>query len=801
MVGSTFSKELKKAKILAIDDDEWFIRLVIKKFKDVDPGFNITPAYSANEAIEKLEKEEFDCILCDHKLPGTLNVDGKVFPSDGIHLMRKFTAMNINTPVIFVTGQGSEEIASEALLLGASGYFIKRVQPGYFSLMATSIRQTIEKYWLQKELQESEAKYRDLFENSAGLILIFDSEGRLVETNLGFLEVFGYSRDEISDLSYKQLAYVEDLEKWELMLNSIYEGNIERRMIRSLTKDEQILHLDITGRPIYDKIKSDGKIVLGIQAIARDITDAMKTQQALIDSEEKHRKVVEGSTEGIVIMEKNGMILDWNPSATLITGLSAEETINKKIWEIMNLLRPIGYETSSEIRKQYEKIEKMARDITTANTTSGTDISMELTIRNVIDNKNRIIETLRFIIEHSKGYRVAFVMRDVTEKKRTEAESRVYVKRFQALIEQTAIGVWVSSLEGNITTYVNDSLAHVLGYSPHEMIGVSVHDFATPQSVEILKEKTRQRIKSEQVENIYPLEFYHRSGEIISTIVSAAALRDDNGNVVETYGFIRDVTEQLQREKELQSTKEFLESIIDSMTDGLYTYDLNCKLTMVNPRLKEILGYSSKLIGKSVYDLFPSYEHDRVKELIDERMEGKKSSKYLHLSYITAQGEEVKASVSSVPLIVDGKVNGAVVTVSDITERKRIERYLAQIQKEYEILVNNLPLGMIKIDNLGIIKSFNKKAQNILRFTGVSDLTTVNILNFRPFQEAGLATYFRDLIYNKQTIGREFIKGIILDHQGVKHHIGFYPFPIHHEIEPRVSSWILLLEELETGQG
>ena len=83
MTGLHFTKEeLKKARILAIDDDEWFLRLVIKKFKDVDPGFEITPAYSASEAIDKLKEEIFDCILCDHKLPGTLDINGKIFPSD-----------------------------------------------------------------------------------------------------------------------------------------------------------------------------------------------------------------------------------------------------------------------------------------------------------------------------------------------------------------------------------------------------------------------------------------------------------------------------------------------------------------------------------------------------------------------------------------------------------------------------------------------------------------------------------------------------------------------------------------------
>ncbi|MHA1969682.1 MAG: PAS domain-containing protein, partial [Candidatus Hodarchaeales archaeon] len=622
----------------------------------------------------------------------------------------------------------------------------------------------------------------------------------LTETNLGFLEVFQYSQDEICGLSFKQFAYEDDLDKWDIMLKSIYQGNIERRMIRSVTKDGQILHLDITGRPIYDKLKKREREekVIGIQAIARDITDAMKTQQALIDSEEKHRKVVEGSTEGIIIMEKNGIVLDWNPSATSITGLSPEETLNKSIWEIMKKLRPKGYETSEEIKNQFNELARLTETITPESGTRS-ELPLVLTIRNVKEDENRIIEAIRFIIEHSKGYRVAFVIRDETEKKRTERESKAFAKRFQTLIEQTAIGVWITSIEDNKTTYVNESVAQLLGYSPHEMIGVSVLDFATPKSKKILEEKTIQRIKHEPVQSTYPLVFYHRSGKEISTVVTAAALKDEKGNVVETYGFIRDITEQLQREKELRSTKEFLESMINSMTDGLYTYDLNYKLTMVNPRLKEILGYSSKLVGKSVFDLFPSFEHSRVRDLIEERLTtGKKSSKYLFLTYITAQGEEVKTSVSSVPLIVDGKVTGAVVTVSDITEKKRIERYLAQVQKEYEILVENLPLGMIKIDNLGLIKSYNKKAQDILEFTGITDLTSINILRFQPFQEAKVTNQFRDLIYNKKSIDEEFIKSTITDLDGFQHTICFFPFPIHHEIEPRISSWIILLEEIKS---
>ncbi|MFX1285977.1 MAG: PAS domain S-box protein [Promethearchaeota archaeon] len=790
--GPQVSKPLRKAKILAIDDDEWFIRLIIKKFQDVDPGFKITPAYSANEAIEKLEVGKFDCILCDHRLPGTIEVSGKIFPSDGINLMRKFTAMDIDTPVIFVTGQGSEEIASEALQLGASGYFIKRVQPGYFSLMATSIRQTIDRYWLQKELQKSESRYRDLFENSTGLIFIFDSEGKLLETNRNFLEIYGYSFDESQKLDIEKIAYPEDFEKWREMLNSICKGNTESRMLRSLTKYEQILHLDITARPIYGK---KTQTVTAIQAIARDITQQVKTQQALIDSEEKHRKIVEGSIEGIIIMDHEGTILDWNPAATTITGFSAEDTLGQSIWMIIKQLEPSEISTVSEEEDSYSKILEEFKSFMIPDKIPKTPKFLEYQITNVKDNSNRILEVTLFIIEHSKGYRIAKVMRDITAKKMAEEETRSYAQRFQTLIEQAALGVWITEIENERTIYVNDSVAQLLGYSPHEMIGVSVLDFVTPSSAELLTQITKKRLKGEPIDDVYELTFYNRSGKIISTRVNAAAIKDEKGNILETYGFIRDITQERQREKELQNTKEFLESIIDSMSDGLYTYDRNFKITSANPRLKEMLGYKKHpLIGKSIMDIFPPYEHTRVKELTHERMTGKKSDRYLLLTYMTAQGEEIKASVSSVPLISDDKVVGAVVTVSDITEQRRIEKYLREVTKEYETLVANLPLGWLKINNMGRIIAYNRSAQQLLEFTEILDLETVNILNFHPFQEVGLTTQFRDLIYQKE-IEKKTIDAVLEDNQGVNHHLRFYPFPIYHEMEPRISSWFLILEQ------
>ncbi|PWI46977.1 hypothetical protein CEE45_14140 [Candidatus Heimdallarchaeota archaeon B3_Heim] len=782
-------KDLKPAEILCLDDDEWFLRLLVKKFQSVDPSFKITTAMSVDEALDYLKEQSYDCILCDHKLPGTINIHGKVFPSDGIHVMRKFKdELEIDTPFIFVTGQGSEEIASQALQLGAAGYFIKRVQPGYYSLMATSIRQIIDRYWLQRELKESEFRYKDLFENATGLIFIFDTKGNLQESNQNFYTMFGYKEEE--KLAYTQIAHTADFDKWQNMIDSIILGNNQIQLLRAVTKDNTVLHLDINARPLWDKRQ---KTIIGIQAIARDISDQVKTQQALIDSEEKHRKIVEGSIDGIIFLDTQGGVIDWNPAATIITGIDQNDAVGKKIEEIIQSLKPsqINDPESVEvdpsvIRKEYEKLFASEADLQTPK-------MIEFSLENIKTCKRHLIETVGFIVEHSKGNRVAIVMRDVTERRNAEAESRSFAQRFQILIEQTAIGVWVTDLT-ETTTYVNESVAQILGYSKREIIGASVLDFASPESAEIIKSKTKSRFAQKTVNDTYELHFFHRNGKIITTLVTAAAIYDEKGNLQETYGLIRDVTDEREREQELKRTKEYLESIIASMPAGVYSYDLDQKITMANPRLADILQYTSEkeLIGRSIYDLFPSREHTRVENFVKERMTGQRSKEYIPLNYLTRKGEEVTTSVTSIPLVIDEKVEGAVVTVSDLTEQRQIEEYVHKISHEYRVLLEKLPGGILKINTLGQIVTYNEKAAELLNFIDVVDLGTLNLLEYHPFKEAGITEKFRNLLYQKTD--EEVIVAEIIDNLGKKHLLKFHFFPVKDQYMENLS-WFLVVNK------
>ncbi|MHA1444778.1 MAG: hypothetical protein ACTSR4_08535, partial [Candidatus Hodarchaeales archaeon] len=149
-----------------------------------------------------------------------------------------------------------------------------------------------------------------------------------------------------------------------------------------------------------------------------------------------------------------------------------------------------------------------------------------------------------------------------------------------------------------------------------------------------------------------------------------------------------------------------------------------------------------------------------------------------------------KASITSIPLIINDIVEGAVVTVSDITDQRKIENYLRKISLEYQTLLRKLPAGIIKVDNLGKIITYNEKAAEILRFIDVVDMSELNVLEYHPFKEAGVTNKFRDLLYKKNT--NDTFTAQICDKSGKEQYLKFFIFPIQNQQNETIAWFILI---------
>jgi len=181
-------------------------------------------------------------------------------------------------------------------------------------------KESVERKRVEEALRENEEKYRLLAESLLDIVYEFDLEGKFIYVNEAATRMFGYSKDEIlSDLRVEEIIVEEDKVVSRKSIDDILKGKTtvgERTFIR---KDGTTFIGEIHSGPIYK-----GKDVVGVRGVLRDITDRKHVEEALRESEEKYRYLVERANDGIAIVQDT-LIKYVNPRLAEITGYTVNE--------------------------------------------------------------------------------------------------------------------------------------------------------------------------------------------------------------------------------------------------------------------------------------------------------------------------------------------------------------------------------------------------------------------------------------------------------------------------------------------
>jgi DNA-binding NtrC family response regulator len=157
--------------ILVIDDDEDLLFIAQKCLKAADSDFSIIPATSAQEALRLIETEVVDAIICDFYLG-----DEKM---NGLELLEWIREEGLKTPFIIFTGRSREEVAIQALNLGADYYLEKSSDlEGLFSEIYHHIKNVVRSNRTEEALRESEQRYRTLVNSIDDMIFVMDRNDR-----------------------------------------------------------------------------------------------------------------------------------------------------------------------------------------------------------------------------------------------------------------------------------------------------------------------------------------------------------------------------------------------------------------------------------------------------------------------------------------------------------------------------------------------------------------------------------------------------------------------------------------------
>jgi PAS domain S-box-containing protein len=276
-------------------------------------GYHIITAVHGREGYEVALAQRPDLIISDVMMP---RMDG----IEMCHLIRAHPDL-CRIPVLLVSAIRKDNASVvEGLQAGADDYLEVPYDP---MRLIAKVAHLIERRHAEKRLHESKERYRDLVENARDLIYSHDLEGNYTSMNKAGEQITGYSREDILKMNLAQTVAPEHLQKARQMIARKLAGEkVTIYDLEIVAKDGSRIAVEVNTRFVY----RDG-VAVGVQGIARDITERKRAELALREAEEKYRSIFENAVEGIFQSASDGRFISVNPAMARILGYQSPEEL------------------------------------------------------------------------------------------------------------------------------------------------------------------------------------------------------------------------------------------------------------------------------------------------------------------------------------------------------------------------------------------------------------------------------------------------------------------------------------------
>jgi PAS domain S-box-containing protein len=550
-------------------------------------------------------------------------------------------------------------------------------QQGNLSGAIHIIKDITDRKKAQEALQESEQKFRTIFDNTSDGMFLFDLEAKKFSMcNNAWLQMLGYTQEEFMNLAIEDLHPKEDLPFIYLQIEEFAKGRKGiRNDIRFKRKDRSIFFTDLSP----DLITLDGKrhILIAI----KDITERRRSEELLRKERDRAQKYLDVAGVMFVAIDAEQRVGLINKKGCEILGYTEEEIIAKNWFD--NFLPE---RIKEDVKGVFNKL------------LCGEADAPEY-YENPILTKNgaeRLIAWHNTILRDDKGKVIAALGsgEDITERKQAEEALRESEEKYRDLFENVREAIITVDLNGNIADV--NKLAEEYGFKREELKGKKYLDF------------TSERFKAKAVEEFARLvQGYPVQGE--TEVVTPAGIRAveyrDNpilraGKVVSIQAILTDITERKKMEEELREKEKKWTSLTENTNDIVMIVNNKGKLQYIN---KTIPPYAPKeTVGKSVYEYVPKEQHDTMRNSLTSVFKTGKPETYEVSSVIPKLGT-IWFSTKVVPIKIEENVVSAILISTDITERKKAEEALQHSEEYFRAITENSSDIIIIVDKKGTI--------------------------------------------------------------------------------------------------
>jgi PAS domain S-box-containing protein len=292
-----------------------------------------------------------------------------------------------------------------------------------------------------------------------------------------------------------------------------------------------------------------------IQTNARNITERVKAEEALRDSEEKLRSVISQSLDGILIMDEEGRIIEWSRGQEKISGIPRHKAVGEFAWDIHQRMAPESERTPENL----EIDKKLTFELLSKGNVMQGNLIQDSTIVDA-NGKDHLIQTLTFPIYTPRGYMAGSVSRDVTEMKKAEDALRESESRYRILAKNFPNGA-VMLFDKDLRYIVADGmgLSH-LNLDRKQLENHTIFEIYTPETNAILEPYYRAVLKGRTEVFEVPI------GDLTYEVY-AVPIKNETGEI--SFGMVmtQDITERKVAVQTLKSRAQYL-SILNEITQN-----------------------------------------------------------------------------------------------------------------------------------------------------------------------------------------------------------------------------------------
>jgi PAS domain S-box-containing protein len=538
-----------------------------------------------------------------------------------------------------------------------------------------------------KALRQSEERLRGLFETMAEGVVLIASDGQIVQANPAAERILGLQRSEIESRNYIAPEW-EILRPEETRMppeemagpRAMKEKRLVKDVVMGVKRpDGSISWINVSAAPLMDEA---GKF-MGVVGTFADITERKRAEEAMRESEEKYRNVVERADDGICIIQDT-IVQYLNPRLAEMWGGTVEEVIGTPF---------TNYVDPDELAKVVDRYKRRM---------AGEDVTpVYETVLRRRDGSKVYAELNAGITTYQAKPANLVIARDITERKRAEEALRESEERYRSLFDRVPVGLYRTTPAGQILD-ANPTLAQMLGYPDREsLLAISATDlYVDPED----RGQEQTLLEREGVVREFETQLRQRDGTVIWVKDTVRAVRNTEGRVLYYEGSLEDITERKRAEETLRESREKYREMISGMNDTVWVIGFDGKFMDVNETAVKALGYSrEELLSMGPADIDSHLTEEQIKDLI-RRMPSDEIQVF-ETEHITKEGKTIPVEISSSLVTYQGR--RAILSIArDIAERKRAEEALRRSEQFLQDVFDAIQDGISVLDtDLNVIRT------------------------------------------------------------------------------------------------